>query len=444
MSSLTLNPLTLFFAAAFAITLGLLIRSLFRQAGIQDAIKETTEESSTQMKLWEEFGQHLDEGVALVNDRNEIEYVNSAFAILTGWPNRSAFHQQLNTIVHLQNDEAQEVPIPTSTNSDMLYCIAQDGARTPVHAVKRGLRRPPGYTIAILQNASAENAEKELRHRLVNLSSFELRAPVTAMKGYASMLIDGDAGKVSKEALDYIKPIFESTETLLTLINDMASVEELSTKKAQVKKKVIGVNEFLEEVSGRLNKVAEKAERELSIQPGISQAKFEIDRDQIARLLIMLTNTAARTAAPKTTVQLTVEESPRTIDVHLTNQGDPLPKQSQANVFDYVGGRGLDEGIGFYVAKQIIESHHAFVTVNTRAEGNVFVVSLPKVLDTAPTSAPPVTEIEQVEEATGAVGTAERTEKPAVEEAAPSEDAGTGTAVPETTGTPSEPDKTGN
>lgn len=409
MSSLLVNPVTLFFAVAFLITLGLLIRSLFRQAGIQDAITETTQESSSQMKLWEEFGQHLDEGVALVNDNGSIEYVNTAFANLTGWPNRSAFHQSLNAIVHLQNDEAEEVPIPTSTNNDMLYCIAQDGSRTPVHAVKRSLRRPPGYSIAILQNASAENAEKELRHRLVNLSSFELRAPVTAMKGYASMLIDGDAGKVSKEALGYIKPIFESTETLLTLINDMASVEELSTKKAQAKKKVTGVNDFLGGISERLVEVARKAERSLDVRLGVTPGKFEIDPDQVTRLLVMLTNTAARTAKQQSTVLLTVEESARTIDIHLANEGDPLPKQSQANVFDYVGGRGLDEGIGFYVAKQIIESHHAFVTVNTRAEGNVFVVSLPKIIDEEPEDPPDhvVTPLDQVEEVTEASASAD-------------------------------------
>ncbi len=390
------NPLTIVFAIAFFVTLALLIRSLFRQAGIQDAFKETAEESEAQMKLWEEFGQGLDEGVALVNDQDEIQYVNNSLAELTGWPNRSAFHQQLGTIVHLQDEETGHAQIPNTTTADTFYCIAQDGSRTPVHAVRRELRRPPGYSMVILQNATAENAEKELRHRLVNLSSFELRAPVTAMKGYASMLLDGDAGKLSKETLDYIRPIFESTETLLTLINDMASVEELSTKRAQAKKHPIEATAFIKSITDKLRQVAQKAEHELQIAETITGAKFEVDADQVTRLLVMLTNTAARTAAPKTPVVLTVEESPRTIDIHLTNQGEPLPKQNQANVFDYVGGRGLDEGVGFYVAKQIIEAHHAFVTVNTKAEGNVFIVSLPKIIE----EGAPVTAVEDVPQAT--------------------------------------------
>lgn len=390
-----MNALTIVFAAAFVVTLLLLIRSLFQQAGIQDAIKETSDEAHSQMKLWEEFGQHLDEGVALVNEQGDIEYVNAALAELAGWPNRSAFHQPLGTIIHLQDEEAKDIEIPKSESAVTFFCLSRTGSRTPVHVARRALHRPIGYTMIVLRDATAENAEKELRHRLVNLSSFELRAPVTAMKGYASMLLDGDAGEIPEEAKGYIKPILESTDSLLELITDMASVEELSTKRAQARRKVTDVAEYLAGVTPRLSEVVRKADRQLESQDAFVHSKFEIDPDQITRLLVMLTNTAARTASPKSAVVLSVAETERTIDIHLTNEGEPLPKQNQANVFDYVGGRGLDEGIGFYVAKQIIESHHAFVTVNTRAEGNVFIVSLPKI-------APPieqVTPIEQVGEA---------------------------------------------
>lgn len=395
---MSLQPLTLVFLAAFLVTLGLLVRSLFRQAGIQDAIKETTDEASSQMKLWEEFGQHLDEGVALVNEQGKVEYANTALAELTGWPNRSAFHQDIATVVKLEDETATAVAIPTRESSETYYSLSRDGRRTPVHVATRALNRPIGYSMVVFRDASAENAEKELRHRLVNLSSFELRAPVTAMKGYASMVLDGDAGKISPEVEAYIKPIFESTDTLLELINDMASVEELSTKKAQSKKTTQDVGSFLEKVMPRLTTIAEKAERSIELRTSTVHSQIEIDEDQITRLLVMLANTALRTSTQNSTVTVAAEETAQTVAINFTNVGDPLPKQSQANVFDYVGGRGLDEGIGFYVAKQIIEAHHAFVTVNTRAEGNVFIVSLPKVITEEPPSV--VTEVADVEEAT--------------------------------------------
>ncbi len=381
-----MNALTIGLLLALAFTVTLLVRSLFRQAGIQDAMKETSEGAADQLKLWEEFGQHLDESVALVDEHGAITYANTAFAELTQWPSRSSFHQPLASVLQFQNAEAKPVDIPEGEARGGLFVLGKDGRRTAVRAAKRPLHKPVDYSVVVLQNTTAENAEKELRHRLVNLSSFELRAPVTAMKGYASMILDGDAGKVSAEVSGYVKPILESTDTLLTIIDDMANVEELSTKKTAAKKKPMVVAAFLNEHSERLQAVAAKAERSLEVAEG-GDAKAEIDPDQISRLLAMLVNTAARTAQAGTAVRLSVAESPRTIDIQLENQGSPLPKQSQANVFDYVGGRGLDEGIGFYVAKQIIESHHAYVTVNTKAEGNVFILSIPKLVP-EPVAAP--------------------------------------------------------
>lgn len=372
-----MDTLTIGLLVALAFTVALLVRSLFRQAGIQDAMKETSEGAADQLKLWEEFGQHLDESVALLDEHGTIVYANTAFAELTQWPSRSSFHQPLGSVLQFQDVEAKPVDIPEGEAPGGLFVLGKDGRRTAAHAAKRPLHKPTGYSVVVLQNATAETAEKELRHRLVNLSSFELRAPVTAMKGYASMILDGDAGKISKDVAGYVKPILESTDTLLTIIDDMANVEELSTKKSSAKRVPTVIGEFLRERTARLTAVAAKAERSLTITES-GEAKAEIDADQISRLLAMLVNTAARTAKAGTTIILSVSESPRTVDIQLENEGSPLPKQSQANVFDYVGGRGLDEGIGFYVAKQIIESHHAYVTVNTKAEGNVFVLSIPK------------------------------------------------------------------
>lgn len=372
-----MSILTIVLAACWLVTLALLIRSLFRQAGIQDTLQETSHQATDQLKLWEEFGQHLDESVALIGSDDGIEYANQRFAQLTGWQARSSFHQPLSSVLKLQDESAQSVDVAGRLPSGVLYVINQDGSRTPVHAGRRPLSKPEGYSVVVLHDATSELAEKELRHRLVNLSSFELRAPVTAMKGYASMLLDGDAGKLPKSAVSYVQPILESTDKLLTIIDDMAHVEELSNTKQAAKKVAKPIEKLLADWQPKLEQAAKEAGHDLTITGGRKGPQLAVDAQQIGRLLAMLVSTAARTAKPKTAVTLSIAYQPNTIDFQISNHGDPLPKQSQANVFDYAGGHGLDEGVGFYVAKQIIESHHAFVTVNTAASGNTFVLSLP-------------------------------------------------------------------
>lgn len=373
-----MSPLVLILAGGWALTFILLIRSLFRQAGIQDAMRETSSSAENQLKLWEEFGQHLDEAVALLNEKGEVVYANQAFATMSDWPNRSAFHQPIDSIIALQDMDGADAKLPRETTKDPLYLIGKEGTRTPVYIARRILNKPDDFSVIVARDASAENAEKEIRSRLINLATFQLRAPVTAMRGYASMLLEGDAGKLPAEAKKYIQTIFDSMDNLLGIIEDMTHVEELSTNKSQANKESVIVSDFLKDSDGRFQEIAKQANRAINIPALKSDASMHIDKEQVARLLAMLVNTAVRTANEKTSVELGVDVSDRTIEFRLRSQGAPLPKQSQANVFDYVGGRGLDEGIGFYVAKQIIESHGAFVSVDTQPNGNLFTLSLPR------------------------------------------------------------------
>jgi signal transduction histidine kinase len=403
-----MDVLTIIFAAAWVLTLVLLIRSLFRQAGIEDAVKETADQAQAQMRLWEEFGQHLDEGVAILDENAKIVYANDRFATLTGAIGQSSFGQEIDRIITLQDAAAETAALPTGTVPKQLNLIAKDGRRTPVKAIRRSLHKPKGFGVVILLDTSAEQAEREIRQRLVKLSSFELRAPVTAMKGYASMLLDGDAGKLPKEAADPLQQIMDSCEKVLLIIDDMANVEALSSKRAQVKTQDVDVSTFLEAHAERLGRVAETAGRKFHVGGGKVPARVSIDPEQIARLLSMLVNTAARTSQDGSEVVLAARDTGGTVNIEITNQGSPLPKDSQANVFDYVGGSGLDEGIGFHVAKQIIEAHHAYVTVNTKANGNVFVLSLPRVADATP---PPQPDTEQ-DAAEAAAAAAESQDSP--------------------------------
>ncbi|HEY5695822.1 MAG TPA: histidine kinase dimerization/phospho-acceptor domain-containing protein, partial [Candidatus Saccharimonadales bacterium] len=78
-----------------------------------------------------------------------------------------------------------------------------------------------------------EEATKELRasneqlHRLdeakdefVSMASHQLRTPLTSVKGYISMVLEGDAGKISKMQRQLLDEAFTSSERMVHLIND--------------------------------------------------------------------------------------------------------------------------------------------------------------------------------------------------------------------------------
>src|SRR5262249_51270464 len=71
---------------------------------------------------------------------------------------------------------------------------------------------------------------KELDARkdeFLSVASHELRAPMTAIKGYLSMIEEGDAGKIPSKAKDFIKEAIDGNERLIRLVNNMLNISRI-------------------------------------------------------------------------------------------------------------------------------------------------------------------------------------------------------------------------
>jgi K+-sensing histidine kinase KdpD len=222
----------------------------------------------------------------------------------------------------------------------------------------------------------------------VNLSSFELRAPITAMKGYADLLLSGDSGKLSKDAESKVQTILDSADKLLRIIEDMAQIQTLSEARSTSTHEQLRASAVAESCVDSLKKVVAESGRRFEFQAIKSDSEVTVTKADIGRLLGMVANTAARTAEPKSVVTMRIEENDQEIDFRIENQGSPLERDQQKNVFDYVGAQGFEEGIGYYVAQQILSAHQARFSVSQTKSGNAFVLSIPRTASKKPAKQP--------------------------------------------------------
>lgn len=77
----------------------------------------------------------------------------------------------------------------------------------------------------------------ETKDEFISMASHQLRTPLTSVKGYVSMVLDGDAGKVSKQQQKLLDQAFISSQRMVYLIADLLNVSRLRTGKFVIEAK---------------------------------------------------------------------------------------------------------------------------------------------------------------------------------------------------------------
>src|SRR5690606_19036450 len=71
----------------------------------------------------------------------------------------------------------------------------------------------------------------ETKDEFISMASHQLRTPVTSVKGYLSMVSEGDAGEVSEMQHKLLDQAYTSSQRMVYLIADLLNVSRLRTGK---------------------------------------------------------------------------------------------------------------------------------------------------------------------------------------------------------------------
>ncbi|MEK6830532.1 MAG: histidine kinase dimerization/phospho-acceptor domain-containing protein, partial [Nanoarchaeota archaeon] len=73
----------------------------------------------------------------------------------------------------------------------------------------------------------------QAKTEFISIASHQLRSPLTAIKGYSSMIIEGSYGAISEKVKETINKIFVSSNRLVSIIGDFLDVSRIELGKMQ-------------------------------------------------------------------------------------------------------------------------------------------------------------------------------------------------------------------
>ncbi len=226
----------------------------------------------------------------------------------------------------------------------------------------------------------------QLKSEFVSVASHQLRSPLAAIKGYASLILEGSFGKISPGATEAVQRILDSGKGMAFMVEDFLNVSRIEQGKMEynftdtdVEKMVqLIVEDFLPAVKSANLRISFTTDNRPPYRSHIDSGKM---RQVITNLI---DNAVKYTPKGAITVQLLKMPAERLrISVSDTGVGiDPatipalFEKFSRAKDANRTNVSG--SGLGLYVAKTIVQAHRGRIWAESKGKGfgSTFIVDL--------------------------------------------------------------------
>ena len=226
----------------------------------------------------------------------------------------------------------------------------------------------------------------ENKDEFIGMASHQLRTPLTSVKGYVSMVLDGDAGKVSGEQRKLLNQAFISSQRMVYLIADLLNVSRLKTGKFVIENKPTNLAEVIEGEIGQLVETAKARDLELVYNKPADFPVLLLDETKIRQVVMNYIDNAVYYTSPGGHIKVAIADKPSSIELTVVDDGIGVPKREQHQLFtkfyradNAKKARPDGTGLGLYMAKKVIVAQGGAVIFSSEeGKGSTFGFTIPK------------------------------------------------------------------
>lgn len=223
------------------------------------------------------------------------------------------------------------------------------------------------------------------KDEFVSMASHQLRTPLTSVKGYISMVLEGDGGRITKQQKHLLSEAFASSERMVHLINDFLNVSRVQTGKFMIERHEVDLVQVVRQEVDLLKRTAETRDLRLKLDVPSSPVRLQVDEGKIRQVLMNFIDNAIYYSRPDTDVVVSLKVSAKEVRVEVIDHGIGVPAAQQSGLFtkffraDNARTQRPDgTGVGLYLAKMVIDGHDGKVIFSSReGKGSTFGFRLP-------------------------------------------------------------------
>ena len=214
---------------------------------------------------------------------------------------------------------------------------------------------------------------------LMSVLGHELRSPLTAIRGAATLLLQAHDELPHEKVFDLLRLIDSQAARMADRVEDVLVAGRLDGGRQPVLNEAVMLSDVIADVVEATREQA--GGRRIRVPARVEGITVLADSQRLAQVLRVLIDNAVRVSPPGTTVEVRVETGPGLARILVRDRGPGVEPADRARIFERgvkldVAGPGA--GLGLYVAAGLLALMKGTIGVEARTGGgSTFWFALP-------------------------------------------------------------------
>ncbi|MEI6742094.1 MAG: HAMP domain-containing sensor histidine kinase, partial [bacterium] len=229
----------------------------------------------------------------------------------------------------------------------------------------------------------------EAKDEFISMASHQLRTPLTTVKGYVSMLDEGDFGKLTKEQQQTVGLVLDGSNRMARLIDDLLNISRMEAGKFYIDAQKLDLYKIVSEEFESLKNFADTKKVHIAlVKPKSEIPIMLLDENKTRQVVMNLIDNAINYSQPPSgggKVEITLGQVGKQIVFNVSDNGIGVPADQQPKLFTKMfRARNAQEvrpdgtGLGLYLVKRVIEDQGGKIIFQSKAgKGSDFGFSIP-------------------------------------------------------------------
>ncbi|KKQ22034.1 MAG: Phosphate regulon sensor protein phoR [Candidatus Wolfebacteria bacterium GW2011_GWC1_37_10] len=189
--------------------------------------------------------------------------------------------------------------------------------------------------VVVFQDITEEKALSDSRNNFISVASHQLRTPLTSIRWYAEMLINGDGGKLNKNQNEFTNQIYSAALKLNETVNLLLAISRLEGKKMEMKLAETNLEFFVKDIIKGLKPLIKYKKIKVNVLFDKNlPKKINVDASILNQIFTNLLSNSINYTDDRGQIEITIRKEDNNIVWSIRDDGIGVPDDQKSMIFN--------------------------------------------------------------------------------------------------------------